>query len=66
VPKKRPRDVNSLAKQIVDEATGDAEPTQKPKKDDAAVKRGQARADSLSPERRAEIAKEAAKARWKR
>ena len=25
---KRPRDVNSLAKQIVDEATGEAEPTQ--------------------------------------
>lgn len=67
--RKRPRDVNSLAKMIVDEATGD-EP--KPEKDPAAValgrkgglKGGRARADKLSPERRSEIARRAAAARW--
>jgi hypothetical protein len=70
---KRPRDVNSLAKQIVDEATGEAESEpETPAKDPAAValgrkgglKGGKARAEKLSPEQRAEIARLAAKARW--
>jgi hypothetical protein len=69
----RPRDINSLAAAIVDEATGEEKP--KPdaiEKDPAAValgrkgglKGGKARADSLSPEKRTEIAKKAAAARW--
>jgi hypothetical protein len=68
--KKRPRDVNLLAADIVAEATGE-----KPDdgKDPAAVepgrrgglKGGKARAKKLSPERRREIAKKAAAARWK-
>jgi len=65
VTKKRPRDVNSLAKQIVAEATGEAERSSKPEsKDPKAVERGKARADSLTPEERTEIAKRAANERW--
>ena len=79
---KRPRDINQLAYQIVQEATGEcstgvvldmAEPPV-PEKNPAAValgklggkKGGQARAASLSPERRKEIAKKAAETRWKK
>lgn len=69
---KRPRDPNKLAKLIADIATGEAPPDPKPEKDPAAValgrkgglKGGKARADSMSPERRAEIAKKAAAKRW--
>jgi hypothetical protein len=72
--RKRPRDLNSLAKSIVDDATSDElrhEPEERVK-DPAAVslgrkgglKGGKARAESLSPERRAEIARNAAAARW--
>jgi hypothetical protein len=70
---KRPRDVNSLARQIVDEATGEHTPEPvSDGKDPAAVelgrkgglKGGKARAAKLSPERRREIAKKAAEARW--
>jgi len=68
--KKRPRDPNQLARSIVDIATGDA-PDQPPAhegKDPAAValgrKGGEARAKNMTPERRAKIAKEAAKKRW--
>ncbi len=61
---KRPRDVNSLAKQITDEATGEAEPHAPPKKDEAAVRRGKARAKNLSAEQRSEIARRAALSRW--
>ncbi len=69
----KPRDVNALARAIVDEATGD-EKTQKdePEKNPAAValgrlggkKGGPARAAKLSKKRRSEIAKKAAEARW--
>jgi len=70
---KRTPDVNVLASQIVEEATG--EPTPKPEdatKNPAAValgrlgglKGGKARANSLTPEKRKEIAKKAAQARW--
>lgn len=74
--KKRPRDLNQLAKAIVDEATAEkpAEPTQQPQdgKNPAAValgklgglKGGKARAASLSAKRRKQIALKAAKARW--
>jgi hypothetical protein len=75
--KKRPRDMNQLAKLIVEIGTGqieDREPTPEEQgKDPAAVslgrrgglKGGKARAKSLSAKRRAEIARKAATARWK-
>lgn len=71
---KRPRDTNQLAKFIVDIASGDLElPKTDDGKDPAAValgrkgglKGGKARAAALTPERKAEIAKRAATARWK-
>ena len=70
----RPRDLNSLAKMIVDEATTplDAPERSGTTKDPAAValgrrgglKGGKARAAKLSPEERSAIAKKAAAARW--
>jgi hypothetical protein len=74
---KRPRDPLQLAKLIGDIATGQTPenpPQAETGKDPAAValgrrgglKGGAARKAALSPERRAEIAKKAAKARWKR
>jgi hypothetical protein len=67
MPAKRPRDVNELAKQIVDEAMGEAERTPRPEAKDAqAVDRGNARAAALSPRRRRQIAQKAARARWKK
>ena len=65
---KRPRDVNQLAKMIVDLTTGDAE--EKPESVKAQSGRkggllgGPARKVALSPERRKEIAKKAADKRW--
>ncbi len=54
-------DINTLAKSIVDQATGE-----KPKKkiQPATSKRGYARADALSPEKRESIARKAAAKRW--
>jgi hypothetical protein len=72
---KRPRDLNSLAKFLTDVATGQAElPKTDDGKDPAAValgrkgglKGGKARAKSLTAEQRAEIARIAASARWKK
>jgi hypothetical protein len=71
---KRPRDPAQLAKLIVDIATGeveDREPTPEERgKDPAAAamgkKGGSARAKSMTPERRADIARKAAQKRWKR
>lgn len=67
---KRPRDVNQLAKMIVDLTTGDAtEPELSPKAKAGklgGLKGGDARAASLSPERRSEIAKKAAEKRWQK
>jgi hypothetical protein len=68
----RKLDLNTLAKSIVDEATGETPP--RPAKDPLAVelgrrgglKGGKARAEKLSPQRRQEIARKAAAARWKR
>lgn len=67
--KKPPKDPNQFAKFIVDALSGDA-----PVRDPAAVslgrkgglKGGKARASALSPERRKEIAKGAAKKRWEK
>jgi hypothetical protein len=70
---KRPRDTNQLAKLIADIATGEVEDVKTDDgKNPAAValgrkgglKGGKARADSLSQQKRKEIAKKAAEARW--
>ena len=69
---KRPRDPAQLAKLIVDIATGEAEdrePTpEEHGKDPAAVALGQKggaeRARRMSSQKRAEIARKAAQARW--
>lgn len=71
--RKRPRDLNQLAKSIVDEATGQTAPLPPDTRDPLAVelgrrgglKGGKARAAKLSPERRSEIAKQAAQKRWR-
>lgn len=70
--RKRPRDVNQLAKFIVDQTTGQSEPEPEDTRDPLAVelgrrgglKGGKARAEKLSQERRIEIAKKAAATRW--
>ena len=61
---KRPRDVNELAKLITDIATGAAEDDSVAPVSPTASKRGTARAEKLSKERRSEIARGAARARW--
>ena len=76
---RRPRDSNQLAKRIVDIATGEVDDIDSPKaapdpnNNPHAVelgrlggkKGGKARADALTPERRSEIAKLAARKRWR-
>jgi hypothetical protein len=60
--RKRPRDMNQLAVHIGKIATHEIEdvtPEENP-----ASRRGEARAASLSPRRRKQIAKKAAAARW--
>jgi len=70
---KRPKDTNQLAKLIVDLATGQVEDTIPPTNKNhhavelgrlGGIKGGKARAEALSPEKRSEIAKNAAKKRW--
>ncbi len=70
---KRPRDVNQLAKFIVDRSVGEVqEPDPSEGKNASAVERGRrggvkggvARAATLSPARRQAIARTAAGARW--
>ncbi len=73
---KRPRDLNQLAKLMVDIATGEQSDTVlTPDGRNAAavilgrrggLKGGQARAERLSPVERSDIARAAATARWKR
>jgi len=71
--RKRPTDPNELARQVVDEATGEAPPFDPDAgKDPAAValgrkgglKGGKARAAKMTPEERSEAARKAARARW--
>ena len=71
--RKRPRDVNAIARQIVDEATGAAPPLDPDEgKDPAAValgrkgglKGGKARAAKMTAKQRSESARKAAAARW--
>lgn len=65
----RPRDPIQLGKLIVDIATGQISDA-KEGKSEAAIARGKkggpARAGTLSPEERSEIARIAAQARWKK
>lgn len=73
--KNQPSDINLLAAQIVEAATGPAEEpttTTQPEKNPAAValgrlgglKGGKARAEKLTAKKRSEIAKKAASIRW--
>ena len=69
-PPKRPRDPNQLAKLITDIATGEADPNEptatQARASKAGVVGGPARAKSLTPAQRSEIASVAAHARWKK
>lgn len=68
----KPGELNSLAKAIVDQATGEDQSDEQSAKDPAAValgrkgglKGGVERAKRLTPEQRIEAAKKAAQARW--
>jgi len=67
---KKEHDFSVTAFKVVQEATGQVEPKSKKAFDAKALghlgglKGGRARAEGLSPERRVEIAKKAAMARW--
>jgi hypothetical protein len=69
---RRPTDINLLAHQIMQEATGEAKPEEKLEKNPAAValgrlgglKGGKARAKKLTSEQRTDIAIKAANTRW--
>jgi hypothetical protein len=67
---KRPADVNARAIMIAKIATGEVDDTPEDDGKDPAAKAlgkkgGTARAKSMTPERRAEIAKKAASSRWR-
>ncbi len=75
--RKRPRDLNQLAKSLVDDATGESpapNESDEPGKDAAAVelgrrggrKGGKARAERMTAEERSAAARRAAQARWER
>lgn len=67
---KRPRDPNQLAKLITDIATGEMDEVHETALSPAergrlgGRKGGAARAESMTPEQRSQIAKKAASARW--
>jgi hypothetical protein len=71
---KRPRDLNQLAKLVVDIASGETEDSVSPKMKDpnaprgrsGGIKGGKARAAALSPEQRRAIAQQASLSRWHR
>jgi hypothetical protein len=70
---KRPRDPNQLAKLVVDIATGEVDDSVSEvkkvpngKRRAGGLKGGKARAQQLTPEQRQEIARLAARARWKK
>jgi hypothetical protein len=71
--KRPPRDANELAKYILDVTTGSADKIEPPAKNPhaqalsklGASKGGKARAKNLTAKKRTQIARKAAKARWK-
>ena len=64
---KRPRDPNQWAKRITDIVSGEVEDrVASPHKASAGAKGGKTRATRLTPEQRAEAAKLAAQARWRK
>lgn len=67
---RRPNDMNQLARHVVDVATGEIDETEESPKErrarNAGWKGGPARARALTPDRRSEIARLAAQARWKK
>lgn len=70
---KRPRDPAQLAKLVVDIATGDAQDAVKSDRGPMSalgraggLRGGRARAEKLSSEQRADIARQAAAARWRK
>lgn len=67
---KLPTDANQRGRAVVDLATGAADApdgAEQPHRGQAGgLRGGRARAERLSPEERSEIARKAAKARWKR
>lgn len=71
--KKRPRDLNLLARSIFQESVGEAPPEEPSTKNPHAValgrlgglKGGKARAAKLTREQRKEIGRKAARVRWK-
>ncbi len=64
---KRPADVIGNAVHVMRIATGEIDETPEPKSAAAELgsRGGKARAKAMTPERRAEVAKKAAKARWR-
>ena len=70
--KKKQKDPSEIARNVLDTVVPDAEPKEETEKNPAAValgrlgglKGGKARAEKLSAEKRREIARKAAKARW--
>ena len=64
--RKRPKDINQLAKSITDEATREKNPAAVALGRLGGLKGGKARAAKLSAKKRKEIAKKAADARWKK
>lgn len=65
--RKRPRDPNQLAKSIVGIATGEVEDRESsPIRAKAGAKGGKARASHLTPVQRADAARLAAQARWRK
>lgn len=70
-PRSSKLDLNQLAKSITDEATGEAAPVEPESRKvtatrAAGAKGAKARAIALTPEQRADIARVAANARWKK
>lgn len=72
--RKAPKDINLLAAHVVEVTAGPEPPSKSKKKNPAAValgrlgglKGGKARAKKLTSEKKKDIAKKAAKARWER
>lgn len=75
-PPKRPRDLNQLAYQIVQEATGQITPQPETPEDPiraaaaalgriGGLKGGKARSEKMTPQERHDAARKAAAARWK-